>query len=285
LAWPEADAAALAALLAERHLPDSFRTTFERICLPLARRAEALRRARGRTVVLGLCGAQGSGKSTIAAATVRLLQGRRLSAVTLSLDDVYLTAAARRGLAARVHPLLATRGPPGTHDVALATQVLEALSAPGEVAIPSFDKIADERRAPSEWPRVRAPVDVVIFEGWCLGARPQAAADLVPPRNALEAEADADGRWRRYVNDQLAGPYQELFARLDELVLLQAPSFDVVLGWRIEQERRLAGDGGMSEAEVARFVQHYERLTRWILQEMPARADLTIPLAPDRTPL
>lgn len=272
--------------LAEEALPDSFRATLEVICEPLAARLARLRQARRKTVVIGLCGAQGSGKSTIAAATVRLLQERGLSAVAVSLDDFYLPKSARERLAREVHPLLAVRGPPGTHDVALAGAALDQLRAPGRLALPAFDKAADDRRPRAGWRTVATPVDVVIFEGWCVGARAQGAAALAQPVNALEAEQDADGRWRSYVNAQLDGRYQELFARLHELVLLQAPSFETVLAWRQEQEHKLiARTGqGMSDAEVARFIAHYERLTRWILAEMPERARLIFPLAADRTP-
>jgi D-glycerate 3-kinase len=281
------DETELRAFLDEHRLPDGFRTTLGRVCEPLAKGAAELRRARGRTVVLGVCGTQASGKSTISDAMVRLLAWRGLSAVALSLDDFYLSHEARRRLAAEVHPLLATRGVPGTHDVTLAAATLDGLHGPGEVTLPAFDKAADDPRPREAWRVAAAPLDVVVFEGWCVGARPQPPAALETPANALEAEEDPDGRWRRYVNDQLAGAYQGLFARLDQLVLLKAPGFDVVLGWRQEQEHKLiARTGrGMSDAEVDRFIRHYERLTRWILEEMPARADLTIPLAADRTPL
>lgn len=273
--------------LVEEALPDSFRATLEAICEPLAARLARLRQARRRPVLIGLCGAQGSGKSTIARATVRLLEERGLSAVALSLDDFYLPKSARERLAREVHPLLAVRGPPGTHDVALAGAALDQLRSPGRLAVPAFDKALDDRAPRANWRTVATPVDAVIFEGWCVGARAQGAAALANPVNALEAEADADGRWRAYVNAQLDGPYQELFSRLQELVLLQAPSFEAVLRWRQEQERKLiarAGQG-MTEAEVERFVAHYERLTRWILAEMPERARLVFPLGADRTPL
>jgi D-glycerate 3-kinase len=271
--------------LVEHTLPEDFRQTIEAVCKPLAARATRLRQVRRKTVVIGLCGAQGSGKSTVAAATVKLLEEDGLSAVAVSLDDFYQSRRARERLASQVHPLLATRGPPGTHDVGLAGAVLDQLRKPDRISLPEFDKSADERRPRAAWRTVATPVDVVIFEGWCVGARAQGAAALSVPVNRLEAEEDPDGRWRAYVNAQLDGPYQQLFERLSELVLLEAPSFEVVLGWRLEQEHKLiAGAGrGMDDAEVARFVAHYERLTRWILTEMPARADVVFPLAPDRS--
>ena len=236
---------------------------------------------------MGLSGAQGSGKSTLAAELQRLLQRRGLSCVALSLDDFYLTHEQRSTLARRVHPLLQTRGVPGTHDVALALEVLGALQRSGEVALPSFDKARDDRRPLAEWRRLHAPLKIVLFEGWCLGAPPQLEAELAQPINALERDEDADGEWRRGVNVALAGEYQSLFARLDELVFLAAPDFEVVQRWRLEQEnelRRLAAEQGgdrsrmMDDAALVRFVSHYERLTRHMLECMPARANTVLRL-------
>jgi D-glycerate 3-kinase len=250
--------------------------------------------ARGPAFVVGICGTQGSGKSTLAAVVARLLEAKGLTTAVLSLDDLYLTRAERQDLAAEVHPLLATRGVPGTHDTVLGEAVLDALKGRGQVALPSFDKAADDRRPPTDWPRVQAPVDVVLFEGWCVGARPQPAQDLVEPVNALERDADADGAWRTYANAALAGPYRALFDRIGLFVLLEAPGFEAVLAWRSEQERklraRLAREGkdparAMDDEAVARFIAHYERLTRWILAEAPARADVVIRLDELRRPV
>lgn len=235
---------------------------------------------------MGLCGAQGAGKSTIAAATVRLLQEQGRRAVALSLDDFYLSRSARAWLAEKAHPLLATRGPPGTHDVALACAVLDGLGGPGVTPLPAFDKARDERAPKSSWRAFEGPAEVVIFEGWCVGALPQPKAALLTPANALEAEEDPDGLWRAYVNRELSGSYQALWERLDALVLLQAPGFEVVRAWRAEQEAALRArtGSGMADAEIDRFVAHYERLTRWILLEMPARADWVVRLDEDRRP-
>ena len=276
----------LARFIADEGLPEAFDATLELVCEPLAARATRLRQVRRRTAVLGLCGPQGSGKTTIARAACLLLAARGLSAVVLSLDDVYLSHEARERLAREVHPLLVTRGPPGTHDVGLAGAVLDALRSPGKVALPRFDKAADTRAPRATWETVRSPVDVVIFEGWCVGAKAQGAAALATPVNSLERDEDPDGVWRGYVNAQLDGPYQELFARLHDLVLLQPPGFEVVAGWRAEQEAKLRarGGGGMADAEIARFVAHYERLTRWILAEMPARAGWVVALDEQRRP-
>jgi D-glycerate 3-kinase len=277
----------LSAFLTEERLPASFEQTVDEVCRPFADRAAEWRRDFGRTALVGLCGAQGSGKSTIAAVTVRLLRQQGLNAVALSLDDFYLGREARGWLAGKVHRLLQVRGPPGTHDVALACGVLDRLRQAGTTPLPAFDKAADERRSKGQWREIEGPADVVILEGWCVGARPEPADRLRPALNPLERRDDPSGAWRGYVNRQLAEPYQALFARLDRLVLLQAPGFEVVRGWRAEQEAKLrARTGqGMSDAQVGQFIQHYERLTRWILEEMPARADWTVRLNPDRTPV
>jgi len=277
----------LAEFIAEERLPDSFELSFEEICRPLADRAVDWRADFGRTAFVGLCGAQGSGKSTIAAATARYLDRHGLNAVAISLDDFYLGREARGWLAGQVHRLLQVRGPPGTHDVALACAVLDHLRGPGTTPIPAFDKATDERRPKSQWPEIEGPADVVIFEGWCVGARPEPATRLRQPINPLERREDPQGAWRGYANRQLGEGYQALFRRLDRLVLLQAPGFEVVRGWRAEQEAKLrARTGrGMTDSEVGRFIQHYERMTRWILEEMPDRADWVVPLRPDRSPV
>jgi D-glycerate 3-kinase len=235
--------------------------------------------------VLGLCGAQGSGKSTLAAA----LAERFERAAILSIDDLYRTKAERTEMARAIHPLFATRGAPGTHDVALGLATLDALDRGERAALPRFDKSRDDRAPASQWGHAPADTRLLIFEGWCVGARPQAEAALAAPINALEREEDAHGLWRRAANAALAGDYQRLFARIDRLILLAAPGFEVVRGWRIEQEQALRAQaapdapGLMSDAEVARFIQHYERITRHILIEMPARADFVARLAADRS--
>jgi D-glycerate 3-kinase len=253
----------------------------EVVAAVMAQVRSALAGARHRPVVIGLCGSQGSGKTTLARAVLTACAREGLQSAALSLDDLYLARDERQELARTVHPLLSTRGVPGTHDIALGLDTLDMLESGMPVALPRFDKGADDRLPEREWPIVGPDLQVLILEGWCLGASPQPADELVRPVNALEAEEDSDGRWRRYVNDMLGDAYQRLFARIDRLVLLAAPGFEVVHDWRLEQERELVAGGGarvMDEAGIARFIAHYERLTRWILAEMPPRADLLIRL-------
>lgn len=245
----------------------------------------------GQLAVIGLCGAQGSGKSTLARTLLEKCRAQGIAAAALSIDDLYLPRSARLHLAQSVHPLLATRGVPGTHDIALGMNLLEALKRGEPRGLPSFSKAIDDRLPPSDWETAPEDCQLLLFEGWCVGARPQAAEALVRPINDLERLEDPQGVWRRFANDALAGPYEPLFGAIDTLMLLQAPGFETVFEWRLQQEEELraqvgAGAPGLMNApQIARFIQHYERLTRHILVEMPNRANLVVGMAADRTPL
>jgi D-glycerate 3-kinase len=275
---------AIEALIAEEHLPQDYAGVVEAFWQPLADRIASEAK---RPLIVGINGAQGSGKSTLCRFLEQLLAERRLHAVTLSIDDLYLTRAERQALAGDEHPLFATRGVPGTHDVALGEAILDAVAAGRPATLPRFDKAADDRAA--EGMPLALPADVVLFEGWCVGAVPQPAATLREPVNALERDEDPDGTWRREVNRRLATDYAELFARIDLLVMLKVAGFESVRANRKLQEDKLAAvnPGGaaiMDDAALDRFLMHYERLTRWMLAEMPARADVVIGIGPDQRP-
>lgn len=252
---------------------------------------DALRASPGRLVVIGICGAQGSGKSTISDALASALREDGIATAVLSIDDIYLTHAERKELAQTVHPLLATRGVPGTHDVALGLATIAALEREEATPLPRFDKATDDRLCRDAWPLAPFACRVLIFEGWCVGASAEPIAALPAPINALEADEDPASQWRQYANAALAGPYRGLFARIDRLALLAAPGFEVVFDWRMQQERELWRSAGpdasavMDEAQIARFIQHYERITRHILREMPGRADCVVQLDRHRRPM
>lgn len=229
---------------------------------------------------LGVSGAQGTGKSTLAKLlAITLERVFEKASLVASLDDFYYTLAEREQLARDVHPLLAVRGVPGTHDVALLAGVMADLTARRSTQVPVFDKAADDRQG--FIPVMGADLDILIIEGWCWGARPVAAAALDAPINRLEVERDADGTWRRYVNRQLAeGGYQQVFQQADTCFYLAAPDFETVFEWRWQQEQRLrsysAGKSIMDRDQVRDFVMYFERITRQMLEDMPARANLTL---------
>ena len=236
------------------------------------------------TSVYGITGLQGSGKSTLAAQLAMAGAERGLAVEVLSIDDFYLTRRERLALGRRVHPLLATRGPPGTHDLSLACATLDRLrdfEAGDHLALPRFDKIGDRRLPPSRWPRVGRKPDLIVFEGWFLKVPPEASADLVEPANSLERDEDGDGRWRAYCNTALAA-YAPLWQRIDRLCWLRGPDFSVVPTWRWQQERSLQaehpGRNAMTRAEVERFVLLFERVSRQAQRRLGDIADTIVDL-------
>jgi D-glycerate 3-kinase len=212
--------------------------------------------------LIAVSGAQGSGKTTLARAVAA-----RIGAAHLSLDDVYLTRAERQALAAARHPLFATRGPPGTHDLGLLDETLDALLTAGpqsRTPLPAFDKLADDRLPADRWLAFTGRPSAILIDGWCLGALPQNEAELTASLNSLEQERDPGGVWRRAVNDALTGPYGALFDRFDGFLHLLAPDFSVVQAWREEQEAGLLGaaPSPARRRELAVFIAHFERITR-----------------------
>ena len=284
----------LARFLQEASLPDSVAFNFMRwhagVTQSLAQRAKTA----DTPPLIGFSGCQGSGKSTLVALMAKVMREvYGVSTVVLSLDDFYLTKAARAALAESIHPLFATRGVPGTHDLGLLNATISALRQPsGAVPVQAFDKALDDRTEIVHCRQVSAPVQLILLEGWCVGLLPQSESELEPPINPMEAEQDPSLVWRREVNRQLANGYAHLFGELDALLLLQAPSFDAVFEWRWQQEQRLSEqfqqdhpdrpDPTMSRSEVADFVLHYQRLTEHALKTLPDRADFVWELATDR---
>lgn len=228
----------------------------------------------GRPQVIAISGAQGTGKSTLANMLAAKFCAQGLSAAAVSLDDYYLSKAQRQHLAQTEHPLLAQRGVPGTHDIEKAINDANAVLAGKPVALPQFDKALDEPAAPL----AAQQLDILVVEGWCVGVQAQTAAELAAPLNTLEEVEDADGRWRRYVNAQLAGLYADYWRLLTPLVWLQAPDWDCVCRWRAKQEQQLwqSRGTGMTDTELARFMLPFQRLTQASWQQLPQQADIII---------
>ncbi|MDP3369198.1 MAG: kinase [Brevundimonas sp.] len=239
-----------------------------------------------RPPLIAVVGALGCGKTTLARAAAE-----RFGAVQISIDDVYLTRAEREAMARDVHPLFLTRGPPGSHDLILLQRLIDALSAAGpddETRIPDFDKRGDDRRLVGDWRVFPGRPSAILIDAWCLGVLPEDATALAEPVNALEAGQDPDGRWRRAVNGFVGGPYADFVATFDAVLFLRAPSFDVVLDWRCQQEADLLGvaPSDLPPAErvrLAGFIQYFERITRRML-DGGVRADVVVQLDRNRLP-
>ncbi|MDG6099760.1 kinase [Alteromonas sp. ZYF713] len=272
----------ISTFLAAHQLPESYRDIAQKWFIPLADEIHEHQSGAKKPFFVGVNGCQGSGKSTLCDFLVFYLsEFKKLNVVSLSLDDFYLDKSSRNALAIKVHPLLATRGVPGTHDVSLAQTTFDRLRGYGTVSIPRFNKAIDNPFPVVDWPVIHSPPDIVLVEGWCWGVKPQTKAQLAEPVNALERDEDPLGTWRNYVNKQLADSYQALFEQMSFWVMLKAPSFDQVYSWRKEQEHKLAAKLGSSEAhsgimtdlEIERFIQHYQRLTEQSLETLPQQCN------------
>jgi D-glycerate 3-kinase len=280
----------LKSLIKAEALPSSFAALAVDFYLHLAESiASWAQQKKGTPLVIGVNGAQGTGKSTLSLVLALALEhDHQLSSAIISIDDIYLTKQERVLLSETVHPLFKTRGVPGTHDVSMGVELIQKLKNKEAVQLPVFDKAMDDRAAEEKWISCDTPVDIIILEGWCVGAIAQQPEALTAPCNSLEESEDSDAAWRTYANEQLAGLYRELFQLIDKLVMLKAPDFECVYQWRSTQEEKLRlrtadsdGHSIMDDAQLKRFIMHYERLTRWMFEEMPARADCLLELNHD----
>ncbi|TWX52978.1 kinase [Colwellia hornerae] len=260
----------LSAFIEQHNLPDEFSNTVIQHYQPLAERILSQVKMHNTPYFVGINGCQGSGKSTLTDFLAEYLTTQYpLNVLVMSLDDFYLTGEKRQQLAEAIHPLLATRGVPGTHDIAALEHILMQLKARNSgFSIPRFNKATDEPFPKEQWTVVNKPIDIIILEGWCWGVKPQTDEQLKLAINELELQYDAKGEWRHYVNQQLSEAYVPLYKNIDFWLALQAPSFDCVYKWRLEQEQKLqanninlANSKVMTPAEIVNFTQYFQRLS------------------------
>jgi len=281
----------------QEKLPDTYKAIANRYFLPLVHEILTSEKSQpsSEPFIIGINGSQGSGKSTLALfLSTILIKDHNKRVANLSIDDFYKTSHERHQIAKNIHPLLQTRGVPGTHDTRLLNTTLSKLSNnTDKVAIPRFDKSTDDRYPEDKWDSAQAPVDIIILEGWCVGVKPQTSEQLNKPINTLEQQEDVHGIWRNYINQLITTDYLPLFEQLDTLIMLKAPSFDCVYQWRQKQEDKLRDrlqnadkgkqSGIMSNTQLQRFIQHYERLTIDMLDTLPNHANIIFNLDPDHT--
>lgn len=264
----------------DEQLDQAFIEDFKAVYLPLAVWIKAQHQKV--PLVIGINGAQGSGKSTLCKLLVQVLkQLFNKSALHLSIDDLYLSRKQRLVLSKTIHPLLKVRGVPGTHDVKLGLNLLENIKHKTKTTLvcPVFDKSKDDVLPENQWKIIPDTIDIVLFEGWCVGALPQPEDALKMPINQLESTKDKDACWRHYVNQQLMHQYQALFSQIDYLIMLKVPDFESVYKWRKRQEDKLRETSRnnkcvMSDEEIENFVLYFERITRQCLIDMPGRASV-----------
>jgi len=236
-----------------------------------------------KTRIIGLAGGQGSGKSTISKILKIILKEKfNLEAVIFSIDDFYKTLKDREKMSKNISKLFLTRGVPGTHDTKMLLNCLKKLKRKSfnKILIPKFDKSRDNRYKKNKWIKVLKKPDVVIFEGWCVGAKAQKKNSLIKPINLLERLEDKNLIWRQKVNYELKNKYKKIFNLIDVLIFLKVPSFKHVYKWRLLQEKKLKktskGKKIMNNKEIKKFIMFYERITLHMLKTLGSASKVII---------
>ena len=251
---------------------NNFRDKFNQLndyLLPACFEIFKFQKFKKKTVVVSLSGGQGAGKSTLAKIFQIILSTiYKLKVVNISIDDFYKTSNERKKMSKFTHPLFMTRGVPGTHDSKMLYKVIKRLKDKKfkKLTIPKFDKSKDDRFKQNFWQKITKKPDIVIFEGWCVGAKPQKKKDLIKSINLLEKREDIKLTWRKKVNNELMINYKKIFKLIDYKIYIKVPSFKHVFRWRLLQEKKLSlkskNKNVMKTNEVKRFIMFYERITK-----------------------
>ncbi|MDC3117075.1 uridine kinase [Candidatus Pelagibacter sp.] len=235
-----------------------------------------------RPYFVGLAGGQGTGKTTISS-LIRIILTKyfKLNVFRISIDDFYKTRKERINLSKRVHPMLLTRGVPGTHDINMMLNFFRKSKSKKfkRLKLPTFNKAIDDRYNKKKWYDLKKRPDVIIFEGWCVGAKSEKNTTLNKVINSLERAKDQKQIWRKYVNNQLKSKYKKLYSQLNCLVYLKAKNFSLLQKWRLKQERKLWVQSKvkskiMSRGDVLNFMQTYQRITQNMFRNMPKYASV-----------
>ena len=252
--------------------------------IPISFWIENQYKKKGKTLFLGFSGGQGSGKTTIAAILKIIIKKffkRRIH--ISSIDDFYKTIEDRNNMSNKIHPLFRTRGVPGTHDAQLIKKFFKIIKKKKfrKIKLPKFDKAHDDRLKKKYWFNVRQRPEIVILEGWCVGAKPQISSLIKKPINILEKNEDKNLIWRKYVNQKLKKEYKKLFAMIDHFIFMKIPNFKMVFKWRLLQEKKLRKKSRlnkkiMSHHEIKRFIMFYERITLQMMQDLSKSASIVM---------
>jgi D-glycerate 3-kinase len=237
-----------------------------------------------RPYFVGLAGGQGTGKTTTSSLIkIILTKYFKLKVFKISIDDFYKTRKERISLSKRVHPMLLTRGVPGTHDINMMLNFFKKVKSRKfkKLRIPNFNKAIDDRFDKKKWYDLNQKPDVIIFEGWCVGAKPENNITLKKTINSMEKAKDQKQIWRKYVNQQLKSKYKNLYSQLNCLIYLKAKNFSLLQEWRLKQERKLLFKSKknskskiMNKEDVLSFMQTYQRITQNMFKNMPKHASI-----------
>jgi len=243
---------------------------------------------KSRPYFVGLAGGQGTGKTTSSSLIrIILIKYFKLKVFRISIDDFYKTRKERISLSKRVHPMLLTRGVPGTHDINMMISFFRKVKNKKfkKLKLPTFNKAIDDRYNKNKWYNLKEKPDVVIFEGWCVGAKPEKNISLNKAINTMEKTRDKKKIWRNYVNQQLKSKYKNLYSQLNCLIYLKAKNFNLLQKWRLKQERKLLQKSRknsklkiMNKEDVLSFMQTYQRITQNMFKSMPKYASIILNL-------
>ena len=237
---------------------------------------------------IGLAGGQDTGKTTISSIIKIILEKYfKLNVFKISIDDFYKTRKDRSKLSKIIHPMLITRGVPGTHDMKMMLDFFKSIKSKNfkRMKLPNFNKAIDDRSPQKYWYKIKQRPDVVIFEGWCVGAKPELNKTLKKPINSLEKLNDPKFVWRHYVNQQLKNKYKALYSQLNCIIYLKAENFNLLQKWRIKQEQKLrlktkkkTSHKIMNKKTIINFMQTYQRITQNMFKKMPRYASIILNL-------
>ncbi len=237
---------------------------------------------------VGLAGGQGTGKTTISSIVKIVLEKYfKLKVFKISIDDFYKTRKERITLSKKVHPMLLTRGVPGTHDINMMLDFFKKSKSKkfNKMKLPSFNKAIDDRFPKNKWSKINKRPDVIIFEGWCVGARAETEKTLKKSVNSMEKANDHKLVWRKFVNHQLKTKYKKLYSQLNCMIYLKAKNFSLLQKWRLKQEHKLwlktkkkGSHKIMSKGDVINFMQTYQRITQNMFKNMPKYASIILNL-------
>ena len=256
----------------------------KKIYIPMSFWIDKKYRKKGKTLFLGVSGGQGAGKTTVAGILKIILKKYfKREIQTISIDDFYKTLKERKQMSNKIHPLFETRGVPGTHDIGLVKNFFDFLNKKKfkQIKIPNFDKSIDDRSKKRNWIHIEKKPEILILEGWCVGAKPQSNGLIRKPINILEKYEDQDLIWRKYANKKLKEEYKKLFSKIDNFIFMKVPSYGMVFKWRLLQENKLRKKSHlnkkiMSDSEIRRFVMFYERITLQMIKDLSKSASIVM---------
>ena len=244
-------------------------TDIEKIYMPL------FKKIRSKKMIM-IAGSQGSGKSSLSELIKVIYKKHYKKKVTIiSIDDFYHSIKKRNQISRDIHPLFSVRGVPGTHDITLLRNILWKIKKKQfPIYLPIFDKTKDARK---KYRKKISSSDLVILEGWCVGASPLPNDYLFKNINIIEKDSDRQNIWRKNYNRYLKD-YQDLFKLFNYYIYILTPSWENVISWKYKQELKLRSQKSNLKllSKLKKFIMYYEKITRWMMKNSKLNCNILI---------